>query len=155
MVVSKHREMSLERAELLYNFLERNYSLPKEILSPVISLKNRAPDSNASSLTRLPSRDWMVARKSKRFACVSFVCFLRSSHCSSLLYNSVLKCYCLDCRFHLLLRLPTFHCRVGKVRVTLRRDSPGSCNNVYVCFLLIKCTIMRSTQCFSFHTLII
>lgn len=147
--------MSLEMAELLYNFLERNYSLPKEILSAVISLKNRAPDSNASSLSRLPSRDWMVARKSKGFACVSFVCFLKSSHCSSLLSNSVSKCYCLDCRFHLLLRLPSFHCRVGKIRITLRSDSPGSYNNVYVCFLLVKCTVMRSAQCFSFHMLII
>lgn len=120
-----------------------------------MSLKNRTPDSNASFSTSLPSRDWMVARKGKHFAFVSFVCFLMSSHCSSILSNSTLKCYCLDCRYHLVLRLPSLLHRVGKVRVTLRSNSPVSYNNIYMCLLLVESTIMRSTHCFSFHTLII
>lgn len=118
-------------------------------------LKNRAPDSNASFSTSLPSRDWMVARKGEHFAFVSFVCFLMSSHCSSILSNSMLKCNCPDCRFHLLLRLPSLLHRVGKLRVTLRSNFPGGNNNIHMCFLLIECTIMRSAHCFSFHTLTI
>lgn len=119
-------------AELLYNFLERNYSLPKEILSAVMSLKNRAPDCNASSLTRLPSRAWMVARKGEHFTFISLVCFLRSSLCSSILSNSVWKCYCLDCRFHLSLRLPSLHCRVGKVKVH-SEETPQGVTITYIC----------------------